>query len=71
MEEKLNGGNTNLDENREIALGICFGSGIGVLVGAVLGNVGFGLSGGGVIGILVGIGIKAYKKIRLNSRTQG
>lgn len=64
MEEKINERKMGLDDNREVALGICFGSGIGILVGAVLGNAAFGLSGGGVIGILVGCSVRLYKRIK-------
>jgi hypothetical protein len=62
MEKKLQERNIAVDENRDVALGICFGTGIGIVVGAVLGNVTFGLSFGGVVGILAAVGRMAYKK---------
>lgn len=62
MKEELNGRESVIDDNREIGLGICFGSGIGIVMGAVFDNVGLGLSAGGVIGVLVGIMIQFLKK---------
>lgn len=49
--------NDNLveDSNRAVALGICFGSGIGIILGMFIDNILFGISGGAVIGVLVGI----------------
>lgn len=64
MEEKINGSNNTVDENKEIALGICFGSGIGIVFGAIFNNVMLGLSAGGVLGVLVGIGVQTILKFK-------
>ena len=65
MEENIKTRGTVTDDNKEVALGICFGTGAGIFVGAVMGNVAFGLSAGGVLGIIAGVivgGLKKYKK---------
>jgi hypothetical protein len=64
MEENIKTRNGFTEENREVALGICFGTGIGIVAGAVLGNVAFGLSAGGVIGIIAGVIVGGLKKFR-------
>ena len=65
MEENIKSRNAVTDENREVALGICFGTGAGIFVGAVMGNVAFGLSAGGVLGVVAGViigGLNKHKK---------
>ena len=64
MKEKINGRAAVVDDNREIGLGICFGSGIGIVIGAVFDNVVLGLSAGGVLGILVGITVQFFKRVK-------
>ena len=64
IKSKQKGGEAVVDDNREIGLGICFGSGIGIVIGAVFDNVVLGLSAGGVLGILVGIMVQFLKKIK-------
>lgn len=50
------------DDLKEVALGICFGSGIGIVIGAIINMPSFGLSLGGVLGILAALTYKAIKK---------
>jgi uncharacterized membrane protein len=64
MQEKIKRNDVTVDENREIAMGICLGSGMGIILGAVFNNVTLGLSAGGVLGALVGIGIQVVKAIK-------
>lgn len=64
MKEELNGREAVIDDNREIGLGICFGSGIGIVMGAVFDNVVLGLSAGGVLGVLIGIMVQFLKKVK-------
>jgi F0F1-type ATP synthase assembly protein I len=64
MEEKVKSSENVVDENREVALGICFGSGIGIIIGAIANNVVFGLSAGGVLGILAGTMVKMLRKLK-------
>lgn len=62
MEKKVKDNFWFQDDEKEVALGVCFGCGIGVVMGAVLGNAMFGFSGGGVLGILIELGMKYMKK---------
>lgn len=70
MEKNINAANTisNVsDENKYVALGICFGSGLGILVGAIINNVTLGLSAGGVLGIIFGVTIDMLKESKKKS----
>ncbi|NLM33904.1 MAG: glycine zipper family protein [Clostridiales bacterium] len=58
----VNAINTAWDENKYVALGICFGSGLGIFVGALFNNVMLGLSAGGVLGIIYGVTIGMLKE---------
>lgn len=65
MEEninKVNTMNTVSEENKYVGLGICFGTGIGIFIGALINNVMLGLSAGGVLGILFGATIGMMKE---------
>lgn len=67
MQEKIERKDVYVDENREIAMGICLGSGSGIILGAIFNNVMLGISAGGVVGVLIGIGIqavKSYKRVK-------
>lgn len=67
MVEKFNNRSNSTEDNREVALGICFGSGAGIVAGALVGNIMLGLSAGGALGVVIGaiIGeIKKYKRDR-------
>jgi F0F1-type ATP synthase assembly protein I len=67
MQEEIKRKDVYVDENREIAMGICLGSGLGIILGAIFNNVMLGLSAGGVVGVLVGIGtqvVKSYKRVK-------
>lgn len=62
MEENIKGRNGVTEDNREVALGICFGTGAGIVVGAIIGNIMLGLSAGGVLGIIAGVIVGELKK---------
>jgi uncharacterized membrane protein len=65
MQEEIKRKDVKVDENKEIAMGICLGSGMGIILGAIFNNVMFGLSAGGVFGVLIGIAaqtVNSYKK---------
>jgi uncharacterized membrane protein len=63
MEDKLK--NIDIaDDYKEVAMGICFGSGAGIVLGAIFNNVGFGFSVGGVMGIIVGSVVRVLRKIK-------
>lgn len=62
-EEKLVTEKAYTDDNKEVGLGICFGTGIGIILGAIVGNVILGLSAGGVMGILISLAVRLYKKV--------
>lgn len=62
MEDKVKTANNTADENREVALGICFGSGAGIILGAIFNNILLGLSAGGVVGVLIGTVVQAVNK---------
>jgi F0F1-type ATP synthase assembly protein I len=64
MQEKIKSREDAFAEDREVALGICFGSGLGIIIGAVANNVVLGLSAGGVLGILVGTMVKILRKVK-------
>ncbi len=64
MEDNLKTQSAVENENKEVALGICFGTGLGIVAGALLGNVPLGLSAGGVLGIVAGVFVSYYKKIK-------
>ncbi|NLZ47502.1 MAG: hypothetical protein GX895_01735 [Clostridiales bacterium] len=59
--------NTVSDENKYVALGICFGSGLGIFIGALFNNVMLGLSAGGVLGIIFGVTIGMLKEKKKKS----
>lgn len=67
MKEKVNIEESKKDalyeENKSIALGICFGSGIGIFLGALLGNVVLGLSAGGSLGVVVALILQVKKNM--------
>jgi uncharacterized membrane protein len=65
MVENIKKRNNATEDNREVALGICFGTGAGIIAGALVGNIMLGLSAGGVLGVVIGAitgEIKKYKK---------
>lgn len=64
MEEKLKTQDTAGDENREVALGICFGTGLGTVAGVLFGNVMLWLSAGGVLGVVAGVIVGSLKKAK-------
>lgn len=55
------------EENNKVALGICFGSGIGIFLGALLGNVALGLGAGGSLGVVVALILQVKKNINKTS----
>lgn len=67
MKEKVNveeaKKDTLYEENKSIALGICFGSGIGIFLGALLGNVALGLGAGGSLGVVVALILQVKKNM--------
>ncbi|NLP28765.1 MAG: hypothetical protein GX370_08425 [Clostridia bacterium] len=65
MEEKINAVS---EENKYVALGICFGSGIGIFLGALFNNVMMGLSAGGVLGVIAGVTIGSLKEKKKKSQ---
>ena len=54
-----------LDENKEVILGICFGTAVGVFGGALINNVMLGVSAGGVTGIIAGVVVNYYRRFKL------
>jgi uncharacterized membrane protein len=65
MQEEIKRKDVTVDENKEIAMGICLGSGMGIILGAIFNNVMLGLSAGGVFGVLIGIAaqtVNSYKR---------
>ncbi|MDT8717257.1 hypothetical protein IAI10_11365 [Clostridium sp. 19966] len=62
MEKKVKNSLWSQNDEKEVALGICFGCGIGIVLGSILGNTMLGLSGGGVLGVLSELGMKYIKR---------
>lgn len=50
------------DDNASVGLGICFGSGMGIVLGAILGNVALWLSVGAAVGVVLGSSYDLIKK---------
>lgn len=62
VKEEVN--NIKEDDNKEVALGICFGCGLGIVAGALMDNVLLGMSAGGALGIVIATIIKFVKKVK-------